>query len=383
MSEQPAFDTTAVIVGASAAGLAVAACLKRAGIDDVLLEQGEHVAARWRQHYDRLHLHTHRALSGLPYLPLPARYPRYPSRDQFVAYLEDYAATLDLRPRFGQRVVSVARSGDGWTTQTQDASYRSRVVVVATGYARQPNMPSFPGLNAFRGAVLHSSEYRTGAPYAGQSVLVIGFGNSGGEIAIDLFEHGARPALAVRQPVNVVPRDILGIPVQAISAYAPSRSPALSDMLFAPLIRLTVGDIRKLGLRKLPYGPRQQIARDKRIPLIDVGTLKLIRDGHITVYPGIERFTDTGVVFEDGRELAADAVVMATGYGPALQDFLPDAAGAIDPAGVPVTSGRESPLPGLYFCGFHVASAGMLREIGIEAKRIATAIRTATQRQAP
>jgi indole-3-pyruvate monooxygenase len=375
MTDLPIESATVVIVGASAAGLATAACLKKSGVDYILLEQSGSVGASWRGHYDRLHLHTNRSLSGLPHHPMPRHYPRYPSRDQVVAYLEDYAKALELRPRFGQRVFSVEQDGGGWITRTPDAKYRSRFVVIATGYARQPNLPEFPGQSGFRGTVIHSRQYKTGAAYKGQSVLVVGFGNSGGEIAIDLAERGAKTALSVRHAVNVVPRDVLGIPVLAFSVYSPGRSPRMSDLLFAPVIRATVGNIRKLGLKKLPYGPQQQIARDKRIPLIDIGTLKLIREGRIAVYGGISRFTETGVMFEDGRELALDAVVMATGYRPALHDFLPDAARVTDTSGVPSVSGGESALPGLYFCGFFVSPTGMLRAIAREAQKIAAAIR--------
>jgi indole-3-pyruvate monooxygenase len=374
MNERSIQETNTVIVGASAAGLATAACLKKLGVDYILLEQGEQVAARWRNHYDRLHLHTNRALSVLPHHPMPANYPRYPSRDQLVAYLEDYNQTLGLAPRVGQKVVSVEQKNSGWITQTQDTTYRSRFVVIATGYARQPQMPTFPGMDEFQGTILHSRDYRSGAAYKGQSVLVVGFGNSGGEIAIDLFEQGAKPALAVRSAVNIIPRDVFGIPVLAFSVYAPKGSPAMKDFLFAPLISLLVGNIGKLGLRKLSYGPQQQIARDKRIPLIDVGTVKLIREGHIAVYPGISRFTEKSVVFEDGRELGVDTVVMATGYRPALHDFLPAAKEVIDANGVPLVSGHESKLPGLYFCGFFVSPTGMLREIGREGRQIAEAI---------
>lgn len=374
MSGRSGTEASTVIVGASAAGLASAACLKRRGVDYILLEQGERVAERWRTHYDRLHLHTNRGLSGLPHRPMPRSYPRYPSRDQVVAYLEDYAEQLQLAPRFGQTVTSIEPIDGGWLTRTQDTSYRSRCVVVATGHARQPRMPSFPGLDRFRGAVLHSWDYRNGAAYRGQSVLVVGFGNSGGEIALDLYEQGARPAVAVRGAVNVIPRDMCGIPVLAIAVYAAKGPPAVNDALFAPLISWTLGNITTLGLRKLPYGPLQQIARDRRVPLLDIGTIRHMREGHIAVYPGVARFVEARAIFEDGRELEVDTVVMATGYRPVLHDFLPAAARVTDAAGVPLVSGRESALPGLFFCGFYVSPTGMLREIGREAQRIAAAI---------
>ena len=96
--------TETIIVGASAAGLAVGACLRHAGLPFVLLEQSDRVASAWRRHYERLHLHTTRRLSGLPFLPMPRSYPRYPSRARVVEYLESYARQMGLRPRFGQGV---------------------------------------------------------------------------------------------------------------------------------------------------------------------------------------------------------------------------------------------------------------------------------------
>jgi indole-3-pyruvate monooxygenase len=141
----------------------------------------------------------------------------------------------------------------------------------------------------------------------------------------------------------------------------------------APILRAVIGDITKYGLRKLPYGPATQIQNDKHIPLIDVGTIKLIKQGHITVYSGVAEFTEAGVKFTDGKEAKFDAVIMATGYRPRVDTFL-KAANVYDENGTPVSIGRESAIPGLYFCGYYVSPTGMLREIAVEAKQISTAI---------
>lgn len=376
MDEQPGVvvTTDTVIVGASAAGLAVGACLRRTDVPFVLLEQAQQVGAAWRRHYERLHLHTSRGLSGLPYWPMPRDYPRYPSRQQVVDYLEQYAAHFQLQPHFEQTVIDVRQGAESWETRTADTCYRSRHLVIATGYTRQPHMPTWPGQEAFAGPVLHSSAYRNGAPFRGGEVLVVGFGNSGGEIAIDLHEHGARPALAVRSAVNVVPRDLLGIPILGWG-IALSLFPApVADFLAAPLLRLSIGDLTRAGLRKLPYGPNTQMREHARIPLLDVGTMRLIRQGQVRLFPGIDHFVPEGVVFTDGRQAHFDAVVLATGYRPALADFLRPAAEVTDAVGVPLVSGSEAALPGLYFCGFYASPTGMLREIGLEARRIAAAI---------
>ena len=372
---QFSMETETLIVGAGAAGLAVAACLKQRNRPFILIEQSEEVAASWRRHYDRLHLHTSRGLSGLPGWPMPRHYPRYPSRDQVVAYLEQYAAHFGLEPQFNQRLVRAARVDGRWQATTADRQYVSDNLVMATGYSRRPYLPEWPGRDDFGGALLHSSEYRNGQPFAGQDVLVVGFGNSGGEIAVDLFEHGARPSIAVRSPVNVVARDTLGISSVTWNLVL-SRLPGnLGDWVAAPLVRASVGDLDRYGVRKSRIGPIEQIKKQGQIPLIDVGTVKLIKRRQLPVYPGIERFTRGGVVFVDGREVHFDAVVLATGYRPDLSEFIRDAGGeAIGPDGVPAASGRALPLPGLYVCGFYISRTGMLREIGIEARRIAEAI---------
>lgn len=365
-------ESDTVIVGASAAGLAAAACLKRAGLPFVLLEQSSSVGGAWRGHYDRLHLHTSKGLSSLPHLPFPPRVPRYPGRAEVVEYLEAYSKNFQLAPLFGQRVSSVRHEENAWVTRSQDSAYRSRNVIVATGYTRVPNRPVWPGQESFEGPVLHSSEYRNGAPWKGKRVLVVGLGNSGGEIALDLWEHGAHPSLLVRSAVNVVPRDFLGLPILAWGIALSLLPVRVADAIAALVSRVTIGSLDHTGLQKLPYGPMAQIRSTARIPLLDIGTIARIRRKEIEVVPGIESFTPHGVRLTNGTESRFDAVVLATGYRPALGAFV-EAAAALDSRGTPLKSGVET-LPGLYFCGFHVAPTGMLREIGREARRIAGAI---------
>jgi len=330
------------------------------------VEQADTIGASWRHHYDRLHLHTDRSHSALPYLDFPKGTPRYPSRDQVIAYLERYAEHFGIAPHLGQRVERVQSRDGEWITTTGACAYRSRHVVVATGYNAVPHLPDWAGRELFGGRILHSSEYRNGEAFRGQEVLVVGLGNSGGEIAIDLCEHGARVALAVRGPLNVIPREILGLPVLAIS-IALSRLPArLADLLAAPLIRLTVGDISRLGLRKLPVGPIRQIETTSKVPLIDIGTLKFVREGRIVVLGGVRCLGSAGeVTFDDDSVRRFDAMVLATGFRPGLEKFLEPEASAV--SGI---AGRD----GLYFCGFRISPTGMLRDIGIEARWIANDI---------
>lgn len=360
------------MIGAGPAGLAVGACLSRANIPCTILERGQNVAASWRRHYDRLHLHTDKGSSSLPFLRFPRSYPRYPSRDQVVEYLESYARAFNLEPQFNEDVVSARRRHGLWEAQTRTTTYGAPYLVIATGLNREPIVPCWPEQDQYRGPIVHSSDYRNGSAYARARVLVVGIGNSGAEIALDLHEHLAQPTIAVRSPVNVLPRDILGVPIAVIARVARRLPSLIFDRINPPLRRLVLGDLEPFGLRPPPFGPLTQIAQTGRIPLIDVGTIALIKSGQIAIRPGIHHFVEDGVVFDDGRREIFDAVVLATGYRASLDSFL-DVAGALDQQGNPRRDVQSLP-DCLHLCGFVVVPNGLLNQIGRDAKRISAQI---------
>ncbi|CAH0348831.1 NAD(P)/FAD-dependent oxidoreductase [Aquabacterium sp. CECT 9606] len=368
----PASRTSAVVVvGAGPAGLAVAACLQKKKVPCIVLEQHDHVGSSWLGHYHRLHLHTDKAHSALPFYDFPKSYPRYPSRQQVVDYLNAYARHHQIQPLHGQKIVRACRTEGDWEIHSQDTVYRARSLVVAAGYNREPQRPAWPGMDAYQGQILHSSAYTHGASLKGQRVLVVGLGNSGGEIAIDLHEHGAQPTLAVRSPVNVIRREVFGIPFLTIGILQKALPPQWADALNAPVMRMLTGDLSQYGLRQPDEGPITQIRKHGRVPFIDVGTIQLIKQGQVQVRPGIERFTEQGVVFSDGRDEAFDTVVLATGYRPNVQSWLEVGDGVLGEGGAPVASGQAlERAQDLYFCGYHVSATGMLREIAQEALQI-------------
>jgi cation diffusion facilitator CzcD-associated flavoprotein CzcO len=363
----------AIIVGAGPAGLACAVTMRAAGLDVTLLEKADSVGSVWRRHYDRLHLHTDRKRSGLPGMEMPRTYPLYPSRMQVVAYLESYAARFDIRPVFNSTVSCIRRDGTRWCADLARGSIAAPVVVIATGIADAPYRPSWPGSEAYRDPVVHSSDYRNPTAYLAKRVLVVGFGNSGGEIALDLANAGVDVTLAVRGPVQILPRDLLGFPILAWAILYRRLPARLVDFINAPILRLAVGRIEDLGLRRSAKGPRQMVDEDGRVPLIDVGTLDRIRDGSIKISAGIDRLTPEGVMFVDGRSENFDAIILATGFRPDLHRLMPDVEGVLDKHGMPLVTGRATDAPGLYFCGQITSPTGQLREIGLEAQRIADA----------
>ena len=365
----------AIIIGAGPAGLACTATMRGAGLTVTVLEKADSVGSAWRRHYDRLHLHTDRNHSALPGMSMPPAYPAYPSRIQVIEYLESYAARFDIRPVFGTEVLCLRRDGAQWRADTEQGPIAAPIAVVATGIASAPYRPSWPGSEAYRGATVHSSDYRNPAPYLGKRVLVVGMGNSGGEIALDLAQAGVNVALAVRGPVQLLPRDLLGLPILTWAILYQHLPARLVDTINAPILRLALGSFEKLGLRRAAKGPRQMIDEDGRVPMIDVGTLGKIRDGSIKVRGGIDRLTSEGVVFDDGKNESFEAIVLATGFRPDLRRLIPDVEGVFDAHGRPRVTGAATDVPGLYFCGQTVSPTGQLREIGLEAERLASAAR--------
>jgi cation diffusion facilitator CzcD-associated flavoprotein CzcO len=364
-------DADTIVVGAGPAGLACAAAMSQLGLKVAILEKSDVVASVWRRHYDRLHLHTDRAHSGLPGMAMPRTYPRYPSRAQVVAYLENYAAHFGLRPIFNSAVRAVHRDGSTWRVDTEQRSFVAPTVVIATGWADFPYLPTWPGSEAYTGSVIHSTGYNNPAAYTGKRVLVVGFGNSGGEIALDLAQANVDVTLSVRGPVQILPRELLGLPILTW-AIAEARLPArVADFINAPAIRLAVGSVKHLGLKIASKGPRRMIEEDRRVPLLDGGTLARIRDGTIKVRGGIDRFTSDGVIFSDTPAETFDSIILATGFRPDLRRLLPEAKGVFDRHGMPLATGRATLEPGLFFCGLITSPTGQLREIGIEAQSIA------------
>ena len=363
-----------LVTGASISGLSCAACLQKQEIEYVIIEKEAEVAAPWHHHYERLHLHTSKRFSGLPYKKFGKTIPRYPARQQVIDYLGDYQRAFHIKPVFNTEALSVKKESDQWVTETNWGKIRSKFLIMATGPYARPKTIDFKGVETFTGRILHSSQYKTGNDFKSQKVLVVGFGNSACEIAIDLYEQGAMPSMSVRSPVNIVPRDILGMPVQELAIFLNPLPARIADFISTPLIKMTIGDLSKTGLKKMPYGPLEQIRRDAKAPVLDIGTVQLIRQGELKVFCDVDFIEGTGVQFKDGQKESFDAIVAAIGYEPDYSMLEGIDNTRFEDLKFSIDSQKYFGKDDLYFCGYWISPTGQIREINSDARKIAADI---------
>ncbi|MCX4526438.1 NAD(P)/FAD-dependent oxidoreductase [Streptomyces sp. NBC_01551] len=383
------------VIGAGPGGLAVAAALRARGVRAVVVDKADAVGASWRGHYDRLRLHTTRRLSALPGLAIPRRFGRWVSRDDVVRYLEKYAEFHELELVTGVEVTRIERApedggdggngngsshgdrgGPGWLLHaTGGRVLAARAVVVATGFNHTPRLPDWPGRDTYTGTLTHAAAYRNPRPYEGQDVLVVGVGNTGAEIAVDLAGGGAaRVRLAVRTAPHIVRRSTAGWPAQRTGILVRRLPVRLVDRLGRLVAKASVPDLTAYGLPR-PESGLYSRARQGAIPVQDVGLIDAVRTGRVEPVAAVEAFDGAEVVLADGSRITPDAVVAATGYRRGLEGLLGHL-DVLDERGRPLTHGRRTPeqAPGLYFTGYTNPISGMFREMALDAEKIAKAV---------
>jgi putative flavoprotein involved in K+ transport len=366
----------AAVIGAGPAGLSAAAMLRRRGIDAVVIDRSAAVGSSWRGHYDRLHLHTVRWLSDLPGLRMPRSYGRWVHRDKVIEYLERYAAHHELDLMLDTEVRRLSRGPEGWVLDTSGGEIEAGSVVVATGYNHTPFMPEYPGRDGYTGELTHASRYRNAEPYNGKDVLVVGSGNTGAEIAVDLVEGGARRVrLAVRTPPNIVRRQVAGTPNQVLTLGLRHLPPRVVDAVARVARQATIGDLSRYGLPMPERGVYTRVIEDDVIPIIDVGLIRCVKRGQVEIVGALLGFDGREVILSGHERIQPDAVIVATGYRRGLETLLGDL-NVLGENGKPLVSGARTlpQAPGLYFTGYTNPISGMFRELAIDARRIARAI---------
>ncbi|KAK8654163.1 hypothetical protein V6N13_128136 [Hibiscus sabdariffa] len=277
-----------VIVGAGPSGLATAACLRDQGVPFVVLERAECIASLWQNRtYDRLKLHLPKQFCQLPKLPFPRDFPEYPTKKQFIGYLESYAKHFDINPKFNECVQSASYDETSGFWRVKTVSNKAKFEYIAAGLWWLP----------------------------GQKVLVVGCGNSGMELSLDLCNHNASPSMVVRSSVHVLPREVFGKSTFEIAVSMMKWLPLwLVDKLMLVLAWLVLGNVEKYGLKRPAMGPLELKNTRGKTPVLDIGALEKIKSGDINVVPGIKRFSYKQVELVNSEKLDIDSVVLATGY---------------------------------------------------------------------
>ncbi|MFI0349381.1 flavin-containing monooxygenase [Actinomadura sp. 9N407] len=348
-----ALRSDVLIIGGGQAGLATAHTARAMGWNPVVLEAASSLAGSWPHYYDSLTLFSPARRSALPGRPFPGDPDGYPSRDEVVAYLDDYAAALDADIRTGHRVERVTTTGNGGheVTTADGEILEAPLVIAATGEFSRPHRPDLPGLGSFSGTVLHSADYRRPEPFAGRRVVIVGGGNSAVQIAIELAAT-ARVTLATRHPLRFMPQRVLGRDVHLW--------------------------FQRTGLDTAGWA-RPLLTGGKGTPVMDTGTYRaMIATGNPDRRAMFSRLDGTDVVWADGTRENADVVLLATGYRPGVE-YLAGLDEALDAQGRPRHRGGVSLAhPGLGFVGLEwqrsFASA-TLRGVGADARHVLTALR--------
>ena len=336
-------DPVVLVVGGGQAGLSIAARCKQLNLDTLIVDREARVGDNWRNRYHALTLHNQVQVNHLPYMPFPPNWPTYIPKDKLANWFEAYVDAMELNywtsTEFAGGSYDEAEGRWSVTLRRTDGTTRTmhpKHVVLATGVSGIPNWPDIPSLKNFAGSVLHSSRYDDGENWKGKRAIVIGTGNSGHDIAQDLYSSGANVTLVQRSPTLIT-----NIEPSAQLAYAAYNEGTLEDndliatSMPLPLAKKSHQSITDLskeldkdlldGLRgkgfKLDYGEDGTGWQFKYLTrgggyYFNVGCSDLVISGDIALrqFADIEEFVAEGARMPNGETIAADLIVLATGY---------------------------------------------------------------------
>lgn len=340
-----------VIVGGGQGGLALGARLKRLGVPTLIVDLHPKPGDSWRKRYKSLYLHDAVWADHLPYLPFPNHWPVYMSKDKMADWLESYAKIMELNVWSSTvcRRASYDESRREWSVEVERDGVpivlRPKQLVLATGLSGLPQAPSFPGAETFSGVQYHSSEHIDGSPLRGKRCVVIGGNNSAHDICVELWANDADVTMIQRSPTTVIKASALRrngdagpLSEQGVEAGITTERADLmvASMPFRPKERLDRANCEKYQREDAAFydrlrasgflfdfgedntGIASKYVRRASGYYIDVGASDLIADGAIKVRSGVgvTAIRPHGVVLSDGSEVAADAIIYATGYGP-------------------------------------------------------------------
>src|SRR6266568_1782702 len=346
-----------LVVGGGQAGLSVGYHLRQRGLPFVILEANPRIGDSWRTRWDSLRLFTPARFDGLAGMPFPAPASSFPTKDEMAAYLEAYAARFELPVRTGVKVERLSRRGDGYVLEAGDQRFEAENVVVAMATYQRRRVPAF-AMELDPGVVqLHSSEYRNLAQLREGGVLVVGAGNSGAELALEVA-RGGHPTWMSGRHVGQIPFRIGGLAARLFLARLVLR------VVFHRVLTMDTPIGRKVRPKVVSRGG----------PLIRLKSADLASAG-VERVPRVAGVRDGLPVLEGDRVLPIANVIWCTGFHPGfswidLPMFGPDGEPAHD-------RGVVASEPGLYFVGLHflyAMSSTMIHGVGRDAEHIARTI---------
>lgn len=383
----------ALVIGAGPAGIACAHFLQQRGIAYEVVDQADVIASTWARQYPSLRLNTTRFFSHLPGAKFPLGYRLFPTARQYHAYLVRFVQRHRLNIRLGVTVHRVAPAADGWRVERSDGVFHYPAVVAASGRFPNPYSPHIPGLDSFPGTVIHAHDYHGPGPFAGQRVLVVGNGPTGVDLACELPQAAARSVLlAMRTGIRLKPRWPLGLP-KHVWMLLTDRLPA---RIGVPLERwiedISYRNVARYGI-KVPASEHASGAAGTRGPEL----IRAVRRGDVRPVDAPLRFEGRAAILPDGSRLEVDAVILATGYRPALAYL--DIVYQTDEIGLPLRQPVDYPVyrgylphtgyeaqgyPGLYIAGVFYQGRGAMHNFNVEGAIIADQIaQRLAQRVAP
>ena len=339
-------EPAVLVVGAAQAGLSIAARLNQLGIDTLVVETWPRIGDSWRKRYHSLALHNSVHLNHLPYMEFPPTFPTYIPKDRLGNWFEFYADAMEINCWTDTEFVggSWDEEAKRWTARVRksdgtERTVRPRHLVLANGVSSYPFIPDLPGIEDFKGEVVHSEGFTSGAAWKGKKALILGTGSSANDIALDLHSHGVDTTLIQRGSTTVVSIDPSarlneavwdeGPPLEDCDLIVSSATPSLIVKTYKLVAKRMLELDKELieGLRKIGFkhdmgddeaGHQMKYFRRGGGYNLDAGSSALMIKGEIGLlqYDQIERFTAEGARLKDGAMVPADVLVLATGYFP-------------------------------------------------------------------
>ena len=366
-----------LIIGAGVSGLSVAAELKKRSVDFRIIESASRIGGSWHKRHPQLRLNTYRNYSAMPRSQYKPGVKSYPTRDDVIEHLNDFAAVENLKIELGIKAVAIKEiKNNVIAIKTNRETIYAHHVVFGTGLDFIPKKCAIKGLEHFAGDVIHSRDLGSVENYSGKRVIVIGAGNSGFDVLNHLVRSSATEIyFAVRGMSPVLPKRFMGVTTHLFAPFTSALPARLSGAIISLIEFLAFGNLRKLGFPVPEQNGAMRLNNGKAIA-VDDGAINAIKEGRIKIIPKVASFDKHGVVLENGDRLDLDVVIHANGYLPGaihidgISEYLDDNSKPItDKYGMSQFNSR------IWFVAHYPSMIGFFHTAALQAVRISETVK--------